>query len=178
MNRIHDTNLMTPGLRNKSTIQIFQIPYGFANPKHRICMDLYLIYVLRFVRIRWIRDNRSNLLKIGWIRMYNTKQIFPSPDSWTTIRYESGIRIIRYKSNLFEVRIHTHDTVRIHVFTNLLYDSRILTKNIIAQIKSKIQISYQILHSPTVVWMEHGLSVLVDTLTGPLELRNLVGIRN
>ncbi len=91
-----------------------------------IRMDSHLIYVLRFVRIRWIRENRSNLLKIGWICMYDTKRIFPSSDSWTSVRKESGIRIVRYESNLFEVRIRTHDTVRIHVFKNLFYDSRIL----------------------------------------------------
>ena len=32
---------------------------------------------------------------------------------------------------LFGVRIRDHDTRRIHVFTNLLYDSRILTLNAI-----------------------------------------------
>ncbi len=48
-------------------------------------------------------------------------------------RYESRIRSVGYQSNLFGVRICSHDTVRIHgfakrihVFTNLLYDSRIL----------------------------------------------------
>ena len=39
------------------------------------------------------------------------------------------IRDPRYETNLFGVRIHDYDTKRIHVFTNLLYDSRILTKN-------------------------------------------------
>jgi len=66
--------------------------------------------------------------------MYNMKWIFPSPDSWTTIRCKSGICIVRYESNLFEVRIHTHDTVRIHVFTNLLYDSCILTYYTLSQV--------------------------------------------
>ncbi len=55
---------------------------------------------------------------------------------WSTIRYESRIRFVRHKTNLFEVRICSHDTVRIHgfakrihVFTNLLYNSRILNQN-------------------------------------------------
>jgi hypothetical protein len=54
-------------------------------------------------------------------------------DSWSTIRYESRIRFVRHETNLFEVRIRIHNTVRIHgfakrihVLTNLLYDSRIL----------------------------------------------------
>ncbi len=53
------------------------------------------------------------------------------------IQYESRIRIVGYESKLFGVRICGHDTVRIHgfvkrihVFTNLLYDSRILIKQV------------------------------------------------
>jgi hypothetical protein len=34
----------------------------------------------------------------------------------------------RNETNLFGVRIRDHETKRIHVFTNLLYDSRILNK--------------------------------------------------
>jgi hypothetical protein len=82
-----------------------------------------------------IHENRPNLSKTGlknkstiqilkvWIR----KSGFASPPAW--------IRQSWYKTNLFWVRIHDHDTKRIHgfakwihVFTNLLYDSRILTK--------------------------------------------------
>jgi hypothetical protein len=36
----------------------------------------------------------------------------------------------RYETNLFGVRIRDHDTKRIHVFTNLLNDSRILDQAI------------------------------------------------
>jgi hypothetical protein len=108
MKRIHDTNLLnTIWIRESKA----QVSYGFV-------LDQSTSYVLRFVRICWIRENRLNLLKIGWIRMYDTKQIFPNWDSWTTIRYKSGVCIVRYKSflNLFEVRICTHNTVRIHGF--------------------------------------------------------------
>jgi hypothetical protein len=37
------------------------------------------------------------------------------------------IRQSRNKTNLFGVRIRDYDTKRIHVFMNLLYESRILT---------------------------------------------------
>ncbi len=57
------------------------------------------------------------------------KQIFLSQDSWSTIGYKSRIRFIRHGSNLFGERICDHDTIGIHVFTNLLYNSRNLTKN-------------------------------------------------
>jgi hypothetical protein len=36
---------MKPGLQNESTMRIFWMPYGFANPKHGIRMDLYLFKV-------------------------------------------------------------------------------------------------------------------------------------
>ncbi len=135
-NRIHDTNLLKKGIRNESTIRIFWMPYGFANPKYRIRMDSFKVRLCTKIRedswgfVGFMKTGRIFWKLAGFIC---TIRIFPYPDSWTTIRYESGIRIVRYESNLFEVRICTHDTVRIHgfakrihVFTNLLYDSRIL----------------------------------------------------
>ncbi len=127
--QIHKTNLSKTGLQNESTKQIFWNQYGFANPKPRINMDLGLCTKdsSGFVRIRWIRENRLNLLKISlwnestkWFVIHDTKQI--------------RICFVRHESNLFEVRIHYHDTKRIHgfakrthIFTNLLYNSRILS---------------------------------------------------
>ncbi len=78
-----------------------------------------------------------NLFKSGFV-IQDTIRI---QDSWSTIRYESSIRIVGYESNLLGVRIHGHNTLRIHgfakqihVFTNLLYDSRILTNKSLATI--------------------------------------------
>ncbi len=89
--RIHKMNLsktglqnesFKTGLRNESTKQIFWNQYGFANPKPRICMDSDLFKVCLctmdssgFVRICWIRENRSNLLKISQRNDF-MKQIF------------------------------------------------------------------------------------------------------
>ncbi len=39
--------------------------------------------------ICWICENRSNLLKIGLICDLRLKQIFLSPDLWSTTRYKS-----------------------------------------------------------------------------------------
>ncbi len=65
--------------------------------------------------------------------IHNSKWFFLNTDSWTTIQYESRIGFVRHRSNLFGVRICDHDTIqthgfmkKIHVFTNLLYDSRTL----------------------------------------------------
>jgi len=80
--RIHETNLSKTGLRNESTKQIFWNQYGFVNPKPRIRMDSGLFKVCLctkdssgLVRIRWICENRSNLLKIS-LQNESTKQIF------------------------------------------------------------------------------------------------------
>ncbi len=129
---IHDTNLWKTGLQNKSTIWIFKVwicKSGFASPPAWIHKDLFRAIVLRIRKDSW-----------GFVGFMKTGQIFGKSvcktnpwnksfenikDSWSTIRNES---------NLFEVRIHSHDTVQIHgfvsqihVFTNLLYDSCILT---------------------------------------------------
>jgi hypothetical protein len=86
-----------------------------------------------FVMIRWICENSSNLWKFR-SRNESTIWIFKNRT------HESGFANLwsqdlwlRYETNLFGVRIRDYDTKqihgfakRIHVFTNLLYDSRIL----------------------------------------------------
>ncbi len=121
-------------LRNESTKRIFWNQHGFANPKPRICKDSGLFKVRLctkdssgFVRIHWIRENRSNLLKIS-LQNESTKRIF-----WKHLGFvihdtkRIRIRFVRHELNLFGVRICDYETKRIHVFTNLLYDSRILS---------------------------------------------------
>ena len=84
--RIHETNPQNEsfkkGLQNESTKRIFWNQYGFANPKPRIRKDSGLFKVRLctkdlsgFVRICWICENRSNLLKIS-LRNESTKRIF------------------------------------------------------------------------------------------------------
>jgi hypothetical protein len=53
--------------------------------------------------------------------------------------------VLRYETNLFGVRIRDYDTKRIHgfakqihVFTNLLYDSRILKNNPLCSVSEEI----------------------------------------
>ncbi len=48
---------------------------------------------------------------------------FLTKDLRSTIRYKSRIHIVRHWSNLFGVRIHDHDTIRIHIFKIILFDS-------------------------------------------------------
>jgi hypothetical protein len=145
--RIHETNLWKTGLRNESTIRIFGKPayetnpqyeslrFGFASPPAWICKDSFCAIVLR---IR--KDSRGfvGFVKTGRIfgkSVYETNPRNESfeniKDSWFTIRNESGF--VNHETNLFGVRIRDYDTKRIHgfakrilVFTNLLYDSRIL----------------------------------------------------
>ncbi len=153
MNWIHDTNLLKTGLWIKSAIQIFKVwirESGFTSPPAWICkysgfMNPYFKgFVLyystkdswRFVRICWIHENRLNLWKLAGFVIHDLKWIFSTPELWSTIWYESRVHFVRQGSNLFGVRIHDHYTIRIHgfakqihVFTNLLYDSRNLKKN-------------------------------------------------
>jgi hypothetical protein len=133
--RIHNTNLSKTGLRNESAIRILKVwicKSGFASPPAWIRKDSFHAIVLRIREDSldsWKQaesfKNRSTkrILKV-WIR----ESGFASPPAW--------IRQSRYETNLFGVRIHDHDTKRIHgfakrihVFTNLLYDSRILMFN-------------------------------------------------
>ncbi len=83
----------------------------------------------RFVRIHWIHENRLNLWKLTGFVIKDSKQIFLSQDSWSMIRYKSRICFVRHVLNLFGVRICDHDTIWIHVFMNLLYNSRNLNQN-------------------------------------------------
>jgi hypothetical protein len=55
----------------------------------RIFKDLFLLCI-RFVRIRWIHECRLNLLKMGGFVVHNSKRIFSSQDSQSTIQNESG----------------------------------------------------------------------------------------
>ncbi len=92
---------------------------GFASPPAWIIEDLrfanfifkdsFCAIVLRICEDSLDSWNRPNLLKIDWIRDHDTNQIFFNPDLWLTIWIESGF------------------VKQIHVFTNLLYDSRNLT---------------------------------------------------
>ncbi len=108
MKRIHETNLL-------NTIQIRESEsQGFVRIRKSI--------VLRICEDSLDLLDSSNLLKIA-SQNESAKQIFWKwLDSWPTIRNESGFVV--YES----IRIHGF-AKRIHVFTNLLYDSRILRKN-------------------------------------------------
>ncbi len=93
----------------------------------------------RFVRIHWIRENRPNLWKLTGFMINDSKRIFLSQDLWSMIGYKSSVCIVRHGSNIFGVRICDHNTIWIHgfakwihVFTNLLYNSRILNLKICA----------------------------------------------
>ncbi len=140
-------NLLKKGLCIKSALLIFKVrtcKSGFASPQIWICKNsefanpyfkgFILCYrtkdLWRFVRIRWICENRPNLWKLTGFVINHSKQIFLIQDSWSTIGYKSRICFIRHGSNLFGVRICDHDNIQIHVFTNLLYNSCNLTKNL------------------------------------------------
>jgi len=94
-NRIYNTNLMKPGLQNESTIRIFWMPYGFANPKHGIHMDSYLFKVCLCTKIR--EDSW------GFVGFMKTGRIFWKLAGFVcTIRNESfqvRIREPRYDTN-------------------------------------------------------------------------------
>ncbi len=154
-NRNESSNLRFLFSQNESTKRIFQkqtyesnpqyesLRFGFANPdsqiqNFRIRKDSdsrisIFKYSLRAIVLRIRKDlldllKQVNLWKLTGFMTNDLKRIFWSQDSWSTIRYESRICIVGYESNLFGVRIRGHDTVRIHVFTNLLYKSSILRK--------------------------------------------------
>ncbi len=128
--RIHDTNLWKTGLRNESTIRIFKVwirKSGFASPPAWIRKDSFCAIVLRIREVLW--------KQVESLENQSTKRIHEMNLLKTLRIHDPRIRIpfIRHKSNLFGVRIRSHDTVRIHgfakrihVFMNLLYDSRIL----------------------------------------------------
>ena len=115
-------------LRNESTIRILKV---------RIRESKTSGFVSAIVlRIRWIRENRSNLWKIS-LRNESTKRIFWKHEGFV-IHDTKRIRIrqSRNETNLLKSGFVIHDTVRIHgfakrirVFTNLLYESRNLIIN-------------------------------------------------
>ncbi len=151
MNWIHNTNLLKKVVRVKSTIQILwkkfnktnprykSFRFGFASPPAWIREDSFHAIVLwirqdlsGFVRIH---ENRLNLWNSGHksnprIRIFNVRTCESGfANLWSRIRQPWN------ETYLFGVRIPAHDTKQIpgfakgiHVFTNLLYDSRILIK--------------------------------------------------
>jgi hypothetical protein len=90
-NRIHNTNLMKHGLQNESTIQIFWMQYGFANPKYGIRMDSYLFKVRLCTKIR--ED---------------------SLDSWKQVEsFENWLDLyVQYETNLSKSGFVNHSTIR------------------------------------------------------------------
>jgi hypothetical protein len=111
-----DAGFVHESLRNETNRVIWDfMPYE-TNPQNKSFENCVS---------KWIHE--TNLLKIA-SRNESAKRIFWKwLDSWSTIRNESfqvRIRDPRYESNLFKSGF----AKRIHVFTNLLYDSRILRK--------------------------------------------------
>ncbi len=128
-NQIHNTNLLKTGLRIESTIQIFWKPCRFTNPNPKNSYG-FVLFIIRlstkdlsgFVRIHWIRENRSNLWNLTGFVIHDSKWIFLSPDSWSMMWYKSGICIIRHKLNLFGVQICDRDTVQVHGFAKQIHE--------------------------------------------------------
>ncbi len=128
---IHDTNLLKKSLRIESAIRIFKVwilESGFASLPAWIRKDSFCAIVLRICQDSW-----------GFVGFVKTGRIFGSSGHETNPRFESlriglanlwsWIRQSQNEMNLFGVRIRDYNTKRIHIFTHLLYDSRILTKN-------------------------------------------------
>jgi hypothetical protein len=133
--RIHETNLL-------NTIQIRESEsQGFVRIRKSI--------VLRIREDSLDSLDSSNLLKIA-SRNESAKRIFWKwLDLWPTIRNESGFVV--YES----IRIHGF-AKRIHVFTNLLYDSRILRKNIRHWLAKKLKhLNFEQMYRPKVgvIWI-------------------------
>jgi hypothetical protein len=97
---------------------------GFANPNPKDSVGFVYPIVLK---IREDSLDSSNLLKIA-SQNKSMIQVFENLGNKSK-RNKSSCRIcfVEPETNLFGVRIRDYDTKRIHVFTNLLYDSRILT---------------------------------------------------
>ncbi len=101
------TESFETGLQNKSTNQIFKVrtcnsgfsrpqnwipqDSGFANPY--FFRDLFCAIVLKIREDLWGLVSFVKTGQIFWtlagFGMYDSKQIFPSPDLWTTIRNKS-----------------------------------------------------------------------------------------
>jgi hypothetical protein len=90
----------------------------------------------------------------------DSKWIFLSQDLWSMIQYKSSVCIVRHGSNIFGVRICDHNMIWIHgfakwihVFTNLLYNSRILNLKICAfYIKLPSLYTFYIHQTHTSIW--------------------------
>ncbi len=122
-NRNHNTNLLKTGLQIESTIPIFLNATGIHKSKTRNLYGFGLVQSTSMICKDFWGFEKTGLIfwKLAGFVMYNTNQIFP-------IWYESRICIVRYKFNLFEVRIRSHNMVqingfakRVRVFKNLLY---------------------------------------------------------
>ncbi len=111
-------------------------------------------------------QKQVNLWKLTGFVINDSNPIFLSQDSWSTIRYKSRISFVRHKLKLFGVRICDHKTKqihgfakRIHVFTNLLYDSRILNRNILSSLLSlKLKMSLYVSSLCLSSWDSHPTS--------------------
>ena len=137
-------NLLKKGLRIESTIRIFKVQIHesrFTSPPAWIDKDWFCVIVLRIRQDLWGFVGFMKKGRIFWKSVYESNS---GTKSFETLRfviyYMKWIRIhiVRHESNLFEVRICGHNTVqihgfakRIHVFMNLLYDSRILAKTLL-----------------------------------------------
>jgi hypothetical protein len=137
----HKTNPRNESFENCVTKQIHETNLlktrGFASPNPKDSDGFVYPIVLRIREDSLDSLDLSNLLKIA-SRNESAKRIFWKwLDSWSTIRNESfRVRICdpRYESNLFKSVFMTYESIRIHgfakrihVFMNILYDSRILT---------------------------------------------------
>ncbi len=142
-------------------IQIFKVwirKSGFANLPVWIRKDSFRAIVLRIRQDSW-----------GFVVFMKTGRIFKNRT------HESGFANLwsricqsRNETNLFGVRIRDYDTKRIHgfakrihVFTNLLYDSRILNCNIKMLLKIQIPVEW-------VLWWQFRLHILKFACLKPL----------
>jgi hypothetical protein len=120
--RIHKTNLWKTGQAYETNPRYESLRFGFANPDSRICQP-------GFVSCYSTKD-LSGFVKTG--RIFGGHKTNPRFESLRIGLTNPDLRIcevgfVNHETNLFGVRIRDYDTKRIHVFTNLLYDSRILT---------------------------------------------------
>ncbi len=138
MKWIHERNLWKTGLRNESVIRVFKVwirESGFPNLPAWICKDSFPAIVLRIYQDLW-----------GFVGFVKTGRIFGSSGHKTNPRFKSlRIGLMNPDSQICEVGFVNHETKqiflesgfmttiqihgfakRIYIFTNLLYDYRIL----------------------------------------------------
>ncbi len=132
MKRIHETNLLNTIRRNESTKRIFWKPEGFGNPKLPSKVRLCSKDSSGFVRICWIRWNVSqneSTKRILWNLCHETNPQNESYENCVTKRIHETNFLKTRRIQIRESGFAGHKSgfvKRIHVFTNLLYDSRIL----------------------------------------------------